>query len=217
VAPYLLLFTTVVCVQGHSIRRISNGRQRSGPAGTCTGTGTGGQYVTSVTVLGRWRSPNLTLSRTAFELLTQLSAYAVCHVPDAKAAGNAGDTGTADADPDRDTGRLFVGNFQELYELNLTRGKRRSWEVSSMLTGLAPADEAGARLLVVCMRHVYALDTRTGALTSLISSKQPRNITDMTELAPLHYAGAAVDHTAGALLFCNYQSHVIYRLLGIRP
>jgi hypothetical protein len=142
-------------------------------------------------------------------LQRDLSGWALCVVPLADAAAA---TAKAAGEPEVDAVRLYAGDSGNVLEIDLLSGRLRSWWVSgSWVTGLAAADD-GARLFVAAGRAIAELDTRTGAMTTLLAA--PRSEAPM-DAAVLTFV--AVDRAARALLVADYEMHCIQRLSGIRP
>jgi hypothetical protein len=211
-----------VCAQGNgTIRRISSGRsvsvsviiskQSAGPDPPRPG-----RQVTTVLT----SKPDACIE--AFR--RHINAWALCLAPAAKPpasqslASPSTNARGGRADGDADAVHLFAGDGHRVLELDLSRGRLRSWDMpftDAYVTGLAAVDD-GDRVFVVARRIIAELDTRTGAMTTLVTV--PRSSRDPAGRPLFDYgSGVAIDRAAGALLFADYNSHTILRVCGIRP
>jgi hypothetical protein len=100
----------------------------------------------------------------------------------------------------------------------------RSWRIpdSEQIIGVAIGDEVGARVFVTAGRLIAEVDTRTGAVTVLMSSLpppaqtgKPRNSAGEKRVVA-YPSGVAVDRVAGALVFADHELQCISRLCGVQ-
>jgi hypothetical protein len=136
---------------------------------------------------------------------------------------SSGSAADAKADSDRDVGRLFVGCTDGVHAFDLTEGKRTRFEFDGnpFIRALAVTED-GARLFVVTSPAIHAVDTRTGASTTLITMVDgacfragPVTSDKRTTGRLEDVAGCVIDKATRSLVMCEYTANRIVRLRGV--